>query len=152
MIKCYGGAPKPEKHYIRRPGAYAILIRDGEMLVTRQTEPAPEIQLPGGGIDKGEHPITALHREVMEETGWRMTLLSRFGTFRRFTFMPEYDIWAEKVCTIFVARPTLQISEPTEPGHEALWLPPHLALEVLGNPGDRAMLHRFLSKTYGNRR
>ncbi|QCO55824.1 NUDIX domain-containing protein [Pseudorhodobacter turbinis] len=151
MIKCYGGAPKPEKHYIRRPGAYAILLRDGEMLVTRQAAPVPEIQLPGGGIDKGEHPITALHREVMEETGWRMALLFRFGTFRRFTFMPEYDIWAEKVCTIYVGRPTLRMSDPTEPGHEALWLQPQLAADALGNPGDRAMLKRFLSKTCDSR-
>jgi 8-oxo-dGTP diphosphatase len=143
MIKSYGDAPKPGKRYVRRPGVYAILLRDHEILATYQANPTPEIQLPGGGIDKGEHPIAALHREVMEETGWRMALQYRFGTFRRFTYMPDYNLWAEKLCTIYVGRPTLQVSDPTEPGHQALWLPLGNAAQVLGNPGDRAMVTRF---------
>jgi 8-oxo-dGTP diphosphatase len=143
MIKCYGTPPKSGQRYTRRPGVYAILLRDGEILATHQAEPASEIQLPGGGIDKGEHPIAALHREVYEETGWHMALSFRFGTFRRFTFMPEYDIWAEKLCTIYVGRPTVQISAPTEPGHMPLWLPLRSAASVLGNPGDQAMMESF---------
>jgi 8-oxo-dGTP diphosphatase len=143
MIKSYGNAPKPGKRYTRRPGVYAILLRDDEVLATYQEAPTPEIQLPGGGIDRGEHPIAALHREVFEETGWRMALQFRFGSFRRFTYMPEYDLWAEKICTIYVGRPTLQISDPTEPGHRPLWLPLHTAAQVLGNAGDRAMMARF---------
>ena len=146
MIKCYGDAPKPEKRYIRRPGVYAILLRDGEVLATHQATPTPEIQLPGGGIDKGEHPIAALHREVMEETGWRCALQFRYGTFRRFTYMPEYRIWAEKVCTIYIGRPTLRIAAPTEPGHEAVWLPLRSAADMLGNPGDRAMMQSFVQQ------
>ena len=143
MIKRYGDAPKPGKRYIRRPGVYAILLRDGEVLATLQKDPLPEIQLPGGGIERGEHPIAALHREVMEETGWRVALQFRFGTFRRFTYMPEYDLWAEKLCTIYIGRPTLRISEPTEAGHLPLWLPLHTVSGLLGNPGDRAMMQRF---------
>lgn len=143
MIKCYGDAPKPGQHYTRRPGVYAILLRDAEVLVTHQAEPESEIQLPGGGIDAGENPIAALHREVYEETGWHMALQYRFGTFRRFTYMPEYDLWAEKLCTIYVARPTLQISMPPEPGHTPLWLPLGSAATALGNPGDRAMMKSF---------
>lgn len=146
MIKYYGAAPLPGKRYTRRPGVYAILQRGGEVLFTHQEEPTPEIQLPGGGIDPGEHPIAALHREVMEETGWRMALQFRFGTFRRFTYMPEYDLWAEKLCTIYVGRPTLQIGEPTEPGHLPLWLPLRSAAKVLGNPGDRALMEDFVRR------
>jgi len=146
MIKSYGAAPLPGKRYTRRPGVYAILLRGGEVLFTHQEDPTPEIQLPGGGIDPGEHPIAALHREVMEETGWRMALQFRFGTFRRFTYMPEYDLWAEKLCTIYVGRPTLQIGEPTEPGHLPLWLPLRSAAKVLGNPGDRAMMEDFVRR------
>jgi 8-oxo-dGTP diphosphatase len=143
MIKCYGDAPKPGQRYVRRPGVYAILLRDGEILATHQAEPESEIQLPGGGIDKGEHPIAALHREVSEETGWHITLQFKFGTFRRFTYMPEYDLWAEKLCTVYVGRPTLRISAPTEPGHTPLWVPIGAAASVLGNPGDRAMMESF---------
>lgn len=143
MIKRYGDAPKPGQRYTRRPGVYAILMRDAEILVTHQAEPESEIQLPGGGIDAGENPIAALHREVFEETGWHMTLQYRFGTFRRYTYMPEYGLWAEKLCTIYVGRPTLQISAPPEPSHSPLWLPLASAATALGNPGDRAMMKGF---------
>ena len=75
----------------------------------------------------------------MEETGWHIAGLRRLGAFRRFTFMPEYDLWAEKICTIYVARPVLRVGPPTEPGHQAVWMEPAAALDLLGNPGDRAM-------------
>ncbi len=109
-------------------------------MTTFQAEPEPEYQLPGGGIDNGEHPIAALHREVMEETGYHIAGIRRLGAFRRFTFMPEYDLWAEKICTVYLARPVLRIGPPTEPGHQAIWMQPEAGLRLLGNPGDRAML------------
>jgi 8-oxo-dGTP diphosphatase len=60
--------------------------------------------------------------------------------------MPEYDLWAEKLCTIYVARPVLRIGPPTEAGHKAVWMDPQMALTLLGNPGDRAMLARALGQ------
>ncbi|NUB45371.1 NUDIX hydrolase [Fertoebacter nigrum] len=144
MIRRFGDAPDPARRYIRRPGVYAILLREGQILVTHQADPVPEIQLPGGGIDKGEHPIPALHREVIEETGWRIAVQRRLWAFRRFTYMPEYDLWAEKLCTVYLARPVQRLGPPTEPGHTAMWLPAASAIAALGNPGDRAMLTRLL--------
>ncbi|MBP9950179.1 MAG: NUDIX hydrolase [Cypionkella sp.] len=144
MIKRYGGAVLPGKVYRRRPGVYSILMRDGAILITHQFEPKPEFQLPGGGIDPGESPSAALHREVMEETGWHIANLRRLGVFRRFTHMPEYGFWAEKICTVYTARPVLKIAEPTEAGHFAVWMEPRAALRLLGNEGDRAMLARAL--------
>jgi 8-oxo-dGTP diphosphatase len=140
MIKRYGDSPRAGQIYRRRPGVYAVLLDKGALLATHQADPVPEFQLPGGGIDKGEHPIAALHREVMEETGWHITGIRRLGAFRRFTYMPEYDLWAEKICTIYLARPALRIGPPTEAGHQAVWMEPEAALRLLGNPGDRAML------------
>lgn len=144
MIKRYGDSPKIGQVYRRRPGVYAILLRDGALLATHQADPLPEYQLPGGGVDRGEHPIAALHREVMEETGYHIAGVRRLGAFRRFTFMPEYNLWAEKLCTIYTARPVLRIGPPTEPGHQAVWLRPSDALNLLGNPGDRAFLRLAL--------
>ena len=69
MIKRYGDSPRAGQIYRRRPGVYAVLLDKGALLATHQADPLPEYQLPGGGIDRGEHPIAALHREVMEETG-----------------------------------------------------------------------------------
>ena len=97
----------------------------------------------GGGIDPGESPLTALHREVFEETGWRIARPRRLGCFRRFTFMPEYDLWAEKICTIYLATPVRPLAAPTEPDHMALWMAPEDAARKLGNAGDRSFVARF---------
>ncbi|MCT4608233.1 MAG: NUDIX hydrolase [Pelagimonas sp.] len=143
MIARFGQPPVRGKRYTLRPGAYAILPRDGALLLTHQAEPEPEFQLPGGGIDPGEGPLEALHREVFEETGWSIAAPKRLGAFRRFTFMPEYDLWAEKLCIIYVARPIQRLGPPLEPGHEALWRTPQEAVQILGNPGDRAFVKRY---------
>jgi len=121
MIRRYGETPQMDRRYQIRRGVYAILPYGDALLLTHQAEPEPEFQLPGGGIDSGEHPITALHREVMEETGWKIARPRHIGAFRRFVFMPEYDLWAEKDHLIPIEE----------------------AFELLANPGDRAFTQMF---------
>lgn len=144
MIRRYGEPVRKGQRYKRRPGVYAILLNGPDILLTHQAAPTPEFQLPGGGIDPGEHPIKALHREVFEETGWKIGTARRIGAFRRFTYMPEYDLWAEKLCTLYLARPVLRLGPPSEPGHTAVWTDAAAAVHLLGNAGDRAMLAGIL--------
>ena len=144
MIPRFGTPPRADVTYTLRPGAYAVLLKGEQMLLTHQAEPEPEFQLPGGGIDPGESPVVALMREVFEETGYRMAKPRRLGAFRRFTFMPEYDLWAEKLCTIYLATPTLRIGAPSEPGHEAVWMDVNTATTLLANDGDRHFAAQFL--------
>ena len=118
MNRRYGESPKAGQKYRRRPGVYAVLMDGNGLLLTHQAEPIPEFQLPGGGIDPGEAPVAALHREVYEETGWHISTPRLIGSYRRFTYMPEYDRWAEKVCAIARAAmekaplPALQLKVP----------------------------------------
>ncbi|WP_126975266.1 NUDIX domain-containing protein [Frigidibacter oleivorans] len=144
MIRRVGEPPEAGRSYGRRPGVYAVLALGSSVLLTHQARPVPEFQLPGGGIDRGEQPIRALHREVYEETGWSIARPRRLGAFRRFTYMPEYDRWAEKLCTVYLARPVRPLGPPTEPGHLAIWLPAAEAAELLGNDGDRLFLRQAM--------
>ena len=146
MIRRYGEPVRRGMRYRPRPGAYAILLRAGQVLLTHQAEPKPELQLPGGGVDPGEHPIPALHREVLEETGWTISPPRRLGAFRRFAYMPEYDKWADKLCSVWLARPILQLGPPSEPGHTAIWAPLDVAAEVIPNAGERAFLQAVLAR------
>ena len=66
MIRRMGESVQRDQTYTYRPGAYAILERHGQLLLTFQSEPIPEFQLPGGGIDGGEQVLPALHREILE--------------------------------------------------------------------------------------
>ena len=144
MIRRYGEAVKPDMRYTLRPGAYVILQKGADVLLTVQHGKRPELQLPGGGIDAGEHVIPALHREVMEETGWRMDAPRRLGAFRRFVFMPEYDMWAEKLCTVYWSHPTRRHGPPLEAGHSAVWMPMSEAPALLANEGDAAFVASLL--------
>jgi len=138
MIRRFGETPQAGRKYTRRPGVYALLPRGRGLLVTWYDDGMnPELQLPGGGIDPGESPITALHREVFEETGWLISAPRRVGAFRRFTYMPEYDLWAEKICLIYRAQPVRRMGPPREAFHEARWMETSDAVEKLGNSGDR---------------
>ncbi|SFC78041.1 NUDIX domain-containing protein [Tropicimonas isoalkanivorans] len=144
MIPRVGERVQRGRRYVLRPGAYAILRRGGLVLLTHQARPLMELQLPGGGIDPGEQPVAALHREVYEETGWTMRLQRRLGAFRRFTYMPDYDLWAEKLCTVYLGRPGRQLGWPSEPEHMPVWLPIAEAAESLGNAGDRSFMRSLL--------
>jgi 8-oxo-dGTP diphosphatase len=145
MIRRYDDAIERGRTYRHRPGAYAVLWRDGRLLLTWQAEPHREYQLPGGGIEPGEQPIPALHREVAEETGWHFALERKLGSYRRFTYMPDYGFWAEKICHLYLGRPTLRLGPASEVGHEACWMTPEEALRNLANGGDRAFLRRLLT-------
>ena len=137
MIRRFGDVPASGRRYQTRAGVYAVLPKGRDILVTYFSGTDPEFQLPGGGVDPGESPLAALHREVFEETGWKIAAPRRIGAFRRFTFMPEYDLWAEKLCTIFLAQPVLPLGDPLEPDHTAVWMPGEMAADQLGNAGDR---------------
>jgi len=142
MIRRFGEPVRHGQRYRRRPGIYAVLVRGNAVLLTHQMEPEPEFQLPGGGIDPGEHPVPALHREVREETGWKIDQLRRLGAFRRFTFMPEYNFWAEKICQVYLARPAVCLGPPEEQGHTAIWASFADAISLVENDGDRAFLRK----------
>ncbi len=143
MIRRVGAPPSRNQQYTTRPGAYAILPIGRRFLLTAETARDIDIQLPGGGIDPGESPLQALYREVREEIGWSIARPRRMGTFRRFVFMPEYDLWAEKVCHVFVAHPVRELQAPTEPHHATLILDADDAIDALGNDGDRMFLARY---------
>ena len=146
MIRRHGATPIRGTRYTRRPGVYAILLRGDDVLLTFQDGLEPELQLPGGGVDPGEHPVRALHREVIEETGWTIARPRHLGAFRRFVWMPEYDLHAEKVCHVYLARPVRAVSDPTEAGHSAIWAPLSVAAAELTNTGDRAFVRALMAQ------
>ncbi len=133
--------------YTHRPGVYAVIALGRDLLLTHQELARSEIQLPGGGIDPGESSVRALHREVFEETGFRIAVQRRLGAYQRFTFIPEYDMWAHKICHIYLCRPARQICDPPESDHSVLWMDVLDAQSVLTNQGDAD----FVAKVFGRR-
>jgi 8-oxo-dGTP diphosphatase len=143
VIRHFGEPFLSSKVYKRRPGIYVILPTKYELLVTVQEEPNREIQLPGGGIEKGEQYLQALYREVIEETGWVISDPLRIGLYKYYTYMPEYSFWAEKLCHIYTARPIIQKCDPTQKGHYPVWLPASDAIEKLASEGDKTFVQNY---------
>ncbi|MEM1267260.1 MAG: NUDIX hydrolase [Pseudomonadota bacterium] len=139
------GLPPRPVPYRRRPGAYAVIRRGRRVLVTEQRSDVVELQLPGGGLDPGEGPLAALHREALEETGTRIRIVRRLGIYRRFTWMPDYALYAEKICHIYLAEAGMRIGAPTEADHRALWLDAAQAVETLTAPEDASFVARVFA-------
>jgi 8-oxo-dGTP diphosphatase len=57
-----------------RPSAYGIVLKDGKVLVSRQTN---GYDLPGGGFEADETAEQAVVREVLEETGVQSKVVRR---------------------------------------------------------------------------
>lgn len=72
-----------------RTGAYALIIQNNQIFLTRKAKGPHESlwDLPGGGIDFSETPLEALHRELLEEAAFLtteptlLTVLSHHGTY-----------------------------------------------------------------------
>lgn len=145
-MKRYGEPKRNDIEYTTRSGVYGILMRGESFLLTHQAKPVSETQLPGGGVDSGEFLTQALHREVMEETGWRIAIQQRLGVYQRYTHMPEYNIWARKICHIYLCRPSRKIAEPSEPHHSWTWVHHSKVVAQLSNSGDAAFVQQLLQR------
>jgi 8-oxo-dGTP pyrophosphatase MutT (NUDIX family) len=83
MIECkkLDGTTKMvhKKDLILRPSAYAIILRDPDILLMRLRHTG-KYHLPGGGVHIGERIKDTLKREVREETGLEIEV----GVFAHF--------------------------------------------------------------------
>jgi mutator protein MutT len=69
-------------------GARALIVKDGKALLIKHTY-MPDWYTPGGGIDKGETPIAAVQRELMEEVGVKcLSAPKLFGIY--------YNYWLKR--------------------------------------------------------
>jgi|SRR3989344_1361733 len=68
-----------------RPSVYAVIIKNGKILLCKQT--AGYYDFPGGGIEINETVDEALYREVWEETGFKIKKGKLLDCFTSF-FMP----------------------------------------------------------------
>ena len=136
-MKLFGENVNYKIRYQRRVGAYGIILHKKKLLLTEQitTDNNVEIQLPGGGWNENESLIHALYREVLEETGWGIKILKKEGIFQRFTYMPEYKIWAHKICHVYRCAATFRKTEKLEKNHRFLIMNKKKAMETIVDIG-----------------
>ena len=136
-MKQFGEKVNYKVKYQRRVGAYGIILQKNDLILTEQItkENGIELQLPGGGCNEEESLIRALYREVLEEIGWGIKVLKKEGIFQRFTYMPEYKIWAHKICHIYRCVPTMRKKEQLEKNHRSVIMNKKKAVEKVVDTG-----------------
>ena len=100
------GRPVPGRDHKPRPGAYGVVFdTEGRLLVV---EEFARLYLPGGGLDPGETPEQALHREFAEETGYTAAIESLIGEAREFVAdeTPGVSAAFNKHCYLYAVRLT----------------------------------------------
>ncbi|MBR2994585.1 NUDIX domain-containing protein [Candidatus Saccharibacteria bacterium] len=87
-----------------------VLINDKDEICVVKSEKYGYMQLPGGGIDKGESIIEALHREAKEETGFLINDINPIGYVleKREDIRNNHD-WDQSVSYVFKALPDKKV-------------------------------------------
>lgn len=129
------GDPVPGVSYWHRPGAYAVVSRDDGLIAVVEMY-GRYFHLPGGGIDPGEDPLTALSREVLEETGLRVTIGALIAEIEEYAHAEELGYFI-KAGRYFSAAMASVAGPPQEDGHRLLWMSRAEAIEKLVHPGQR---------------
>lgn len=65
------GEKLPDTEYQYRVICFGIVEKEGKLLVVFSGKDR-NISLPGGGIEEGETPLQAIHREFVEEAGYKI--------------------------------------------------------------------------------
>jgi ADP-ribose pyrophosphatase YjhB (NUDIX family) len=86
--------PTPEVRRHLRVAAYAICIRDDEVLLAHYVgNPPHHWTLPGDGVEHGEDPADSVLRELAEETGFTGRLVRLLGIHSaRYEFAGDYGV------------------------------------------------------------
>lgn len=138
---------------MQRVAAYAVIVRDDHLLLSRL---APRISpdglwtLPGGGIEHGEDPRTAVVREVIEETGLEAAVSETAHVYSQHHPRGYYDrdVDAQSIRIVFegwvpVDAPEPRVVEVDGSTVEAAWVP---LLDVLnGRTPVTAMVRQALA-------
>ncbi len=118
-----------------RYGARGIVKRqDGKIAIFNKSN-KNEYKLPGGGIDDNEDPKEAFLREVLEETGCVVKIITKLGTIEEHKTLDNFkQISHVYVSEVIEDKKTLYLTQKEQDeGAKLLWLDEHEALEKISD-------------------
>ena len=125
--------------YTRRAARAVLFNAAGQVAIMHFTATG-SYKLPGGGIDEGEDTVAALHREIREETGYKITDIKELGEvveYRYYCGMHQVSYCYTATVTQFVGTQLTQKEQ--DGGMELQWfhtVPQAVAAIVSGHQVD----------------
>ena len=131
--------PKEMNNYKLRTASRGIVIRkDGKIAIQNKSN-KNEYKLVGGGIEENEDPRVAFKREVLEEAGCEIEIISWLGITEEYKSLQNL----KQISNIFIANVTKDLhtlnltkKEKSE-GAKLLWVEPPEALQLITNCYDK---------------
>lgn len=106
-------------------GVGAVILQGDEVLLVRRGKPPRkgEWSLPGGAVETGESLEEACRREILEETGLSVELLSRCAVLDRITRDDWDRVQYHYVLIDYACRPIGGALSPASDITDAQWYP-----------------------------
>lgn len=139
--KDFGIKPQEMKNCRLRRAARGIVIRDDGKIAIQNKSNKNEYKLVGGGIEENEDPKVAFKREVLEEAGCEIEIISQLGVTEEYKSLQNL----KQISNIFIAKVTKDLhtlnltdKEKSE-GAKLLWVEPREALQLITNCYDKLL-------------
>ncbi|MEI6396628.1 MAG: NUDIX domain-containing protein [Candidatus Taylorbacteria bacterium] len=128
-------SPEEAEKFSVREASRAIVFDDNKMVALLHATNYGYHKLPGGGIEKGEDPETAMKRECVEEIGCTVKVISELGKILE--YRKKYNLRQTSYCYIAEVvgkkgAPNLMEDEMEE-GFQTIWMPLKEAYEMVRN-------------------
>ncbi len=135
-------------YYKKRPGAYAIIIREEDDKIGIVTD--SDFFFLGGGIEEGETEIEALKREIIEESGYTIKNIKKFDEVDSFVHSKSKGN-IEVEAYVYIAEFDKKVAEPIEKDYTVLWVNPKEYVGKMYRPWQEYILNQYIElKENGN--
>lgn len=133
--------------YIERSGVYAV-IRDARHRIAA-LRVGTVFFLPGGGSEPGETPQGTLHREMMEECGCAIRILTELGQATEYIYARNEGVYYQIRSTFFEAMfIDSQVQHVTD-DHMLVWLSAAEAIRSLQRQSQAWAVGQLFNGTNG---
>jgi len=136
------GDKDPKQNYHERPGAYGIILNN-QIEIAIIKLPGGYF-LPGGGCDQGESAEATLKREVLEETGCKISIKKFIGKSGQYYFSRYRQRYVFKTGQFFECQINPATCDPAK-DHELVWMTTDLAVKNLNHSFQKWAVKEALS-------
>lgn len=140
------GEKQPNCDYKGRYGAYVVVPQENHEKIILVQAPNGAYFLPGGGIEAGESHSETIHREMLEELGFKVSLGEYFGEAVEYFYSRHRDTHYYHPGYFYEVISWEKLAEPTETTNQLAWVTPDEARTLLKRGSHRWAVEQWQKK------